>query len=126
MTMTSLATTESITEIPPSSSAMTTNVDVSETGVVESTTLAATEMPANAALIGGVLGGVVALLLVVGVIASIVMRVKQKQDVGERAMQATHSPASNYGYFNITQYDDTRAVRTTQNVYEGVHDKLGD
>lgn len=121
-TMTMPVTMESMSETSPSSNVITTN---DETSVVESTTLAAAEMPTNAALIGGVLGGVVALLLVVGVIAFIVMRtrrLKQNQEVGENAMQTTRPPSGNYGHFNVAQYGN---VQDTQNVYEGVHDKLG-
>lgn len=88
--------------------------------------MAAAEMPTNVALIGGVVGGIFALLFVVGVIAFIVMRTRRaKQNpVAADGEQMTPAPSlsaqSNYGHINVSQYD----VPSIDNVYEGVHDKL--
>jgi hypothetical protein len=89
---------------------------------VAETSLAATPLPpsANAALIGGIVGGVVALLLIGGLIACFVAR-SQRQRKGEptkgamlqsvrptnNGVNMPNSPESNYGIIgpNITEYE---------------------
>jgi hypothetical protein len=73
----------------------------------------------NAALIGGIVGGIVALLLVVGLIAFFVARSRRNVNHGTTApptAQSTYgrlpSQTNNVGQVN-TEYDDVDVVRST-------------
>jgi hypothetical protein len=108
--------------------------------MIDSTTIATIAMPAtqrtdtddNSALIGGVVGGVVALLIVVGVIAFIVMRNRKAKD-NQQSTNDGHSLSppvviaqpSNYDRNDIpstSHYSDIANVQSpTQNHYDSLN-----
>jgi hypothetical protein len=104
------------TEIETSSSMM---------NVVGSTTLViampATTQPSddNSALIGGIVGGVIALMIVVGVIAFIVMR-NRKAKVTQQSTNDGHSLSSQNT--NNSNYDRVRVSPPNSNEYGDVND----
>jgi hypothetical protein len=84
----------------------------------------------NTALIGGIVGGIIALLLIVGVIAYIVARKRKAKadtiDDGDGAHSLQPSPAPNSNYARVavaSEYDDVQDVRTNHH-YDDVSDKL--
>jgi hypothetical protein len=86
----------------------------------------------NSALIAGIVGGIVALLLLLGLIVFLVARSRRAKDSDGHSLQTVAQPASvaaataahgNYDRININipSYDDVHEVRSP---YESVHDKL--
>lgn len=117
----------------------TTRVETTDTDIVESTTesasqsmtdvvvsMFATESPEDtrnaAALIGGIVGGVVALLLIVGLILFIVARSRRSKETPHEG-NSLQPATANYGRISapLPAYNDVNDVR---HVYEGVSDKL--
>lgn len=91
----------------------------------------------NPAIIGGVVGGVIPLLIVIGVVAfcSARKRRTKKQIEGQSSQSQSQSSSipreSEYGPIDAPQpqqlYDDVQAVRAAEfraSEYEDVHDKL--
>lgn len=82
----------------------------------------------NLALIGGIVGGIVALLLIIGVIVFLVMRNRKataNPDLHDHPLQTVTPPVSSpsVSFKSNNQYDDVSDIRAAHE-YDGVHDKL--
>lgn len=89
----------------------------------------------DAALIGGIVGGVVALLLIVALIAFIMSRSRNRnrspkaRNDGQELQSAPAQSVGEYGRIELppsqqSEYDDMRDVNLSEHHYDDVHDKL--
>jgi hypothetical protein len=104
----------------------TTTTDVTSSSTIDTTTNSSVAVPAsqttdpddNVALIGGIVGGVVALILIVGLISFLVMRCKRSAGSAQPAnqddvvMAPAPAPSSNYGRINSSLFSDESASAT--------------
>jgi hypothetical protein len=122
MSMTSITGTN-LSSITGTNLSSITGTNLPSNDMSVSATVAADD---NTALIGGVVGGAVALLLIVGLIAFIVMRNRKgtKPEVVLQTATASPTPpaSSNYGPIGAPPLYDV--VEVDEHHYDGVHDKL--